>query len=404
MISKTEERIRAWEYLDRELVLRNARYLDKKAILKNLAGIPVGIKDIFNTKDMPTQMGSPLWKYFTPGNDARVVHNIRMQDGIIFGKTVTAEFAVHYLAETKTVNPYNADHICGTSSSGSAVAVASYMVPLALGSQTGGSIIRPASYCGVFGFKPTFGVIPRTGMLKTSDTLDTVGCFARSIDDIKLLFNAIRVRGINYPFVNDKLKEFKIPKKGNKIKIGFILDGVDVFAGYEPYAREAFKSYINKLSNRKDIELIKINPPADFNMIHAIHSFIYDKALSYYFKEEFKAKSKVSKIMREIIDRGNSINSAKYNYALKKQAELRLKMEKRLSGYDVLLSLSTAGEPPVINETEKQDTCLIWTLLGRPTLNIPKFKGPNQLPFGLQVSAQRYEDYKMLAIAKHILI
>ena len=175
-VERCEADIHAWVQFEPELALRQAREIDEKRRAGTfddpLWGAPFGVKDVFNTAELPTCMGSPIWEGFTPGNDARVVAHLRWAGGVMFGKTVTAEFAVHHPGPT--VNPHNPDYSPGTSSSGSAAAVASMMVPLALGTQTAGSTIRPASYCGVYGFKPSFGVVPRTGILKTLDTLDHV--------------------------------------------------------------------------------------------------------------------------------------------------------------------------------------------------------------------------------------
>jgi Asp-tRNA(Asn)/Glu-tRNA(Gln) amidotransferase A subunit family amidase len=351
---------------------------------------------------MPTAMGSPIWEGFTPGNDARVIRSIRGEGGLVFGKTVTAEFAVHYLHYSKTVNPHNPLHIVGTSSSGSAAAIASYMVPLALGTQTAGSIIRPASYCGIFGFKPTFGTIPRTGVLKTTDSLDTIGCLARSIDDIKLLFSAIHVKGKDYPFVDEHLDSYRFAHNA-KIRIGFISDGIWVFDNYEKYTLNALNGFISGISNLKNVEVVKINPHADFNRIHKIHETIYDKDLSYYFKIEFGSRPELmSEIMMGIIDRGCKISSEDYCSALDEQARIRMVINEQLKDFDVVLTLPVTGEAPLISENEKPDTCLIWTFLGYPSLNIPIFKGPKSLPFGLLANAKRYDDYKLLSVMKHL--
>ena len=405
-VKNNEDRVRAWEYFDKEQVLNNAKKLDKRREIKGalgvLNGVPIGIKDIFNTYDMPTAMGSKIWDGFTPGNDARVVHYLRENDGLIFGKTVTAEFAVHFLPANKTVNPHNSNHIPGTSSSGSAAAVASNMVPLALGTQTAGSIIRPASYCGVFGFKPTFGVIPRTGSLKTTDTLDTIGCFSRSIKDIKLLFDVIRVKGSNYPYVNKYLEE---PEKNNnkKLKIGFLLDHNWIFENYKSYAIEGFYEYLDKIKTNNNLNISQIKPISDFSQIHDLHTKIYNKTLSYYFKKEFNSLDKISDTIKELIESGNTITTDEYINALNQQEIIRKNIEKEISLYDVVLTLSTAGEAPLIHESEIPDTCLIWTFLGMPALNIPLFKGPNHLPFGLQVTGSRYTDYKLLDISERVL-
>lgn len=404
-IASREKKIKAWEFLNLKQVLGYARALDNKGSLGALSGIPVGVKDIFNTKDMPTAMGSPIWKNFTPGNDARVVHNIRINDGLIFGKTVTAEFAVHHLPKDKTINPHKENRTPGTSSSGSAAAVAAYMVPFALGTQTAGSIIRPASYCGVYGFKPSFGVIPRTGILKTTDSLDTVGCFARSIADIRLLFEAIRVKGKNYPFVYEKLdsqKELKF-SKNRKVNIGFIIKGLDVFSGFEKYAIQSFKEFLSKLAQQNKVRVSEVKPSTDFTRIHRLHGIIYDKTLAYYFQDEFKQHKLISEIMYEIIKRGNRVSNKQFIEALESQQKIKHRIDNQLSKYDIIVTLSTAGVAPLVNEKEKADTCLIWTFLGYPALSLPIFHGPENLPFGLQVIAKRYDDYKLLSISEEFL-
>jgi len=405
-IKNNESRVKAWDYFDEDYILKIAKKLDTRretnGTLKTLYGVPIGVKDIFNTYDMPTSMGSTIWDGFEPGNDARVVHYIRENDGLIFGKTVTAEFAVHFLPANKTVNPHDSNRNPGTSSSGSAAAVASKMVPLALGTQTAGSIIRPASYCGVFGFKPTFGVVPRTGSLKTTDTLDTIGCFARSVEDIKLLFDVIRVKGNDYPYVNKYLDEY-VEHSNKKIKIGFLLDDIWVFDNYKAYAIETFCELLDKLKINNQLEVSQIKPSSGFNKIHKLHSIIYNKTLSYYFKKEFQDVDKISDIIKELIEIGNNISTDEYINALDEQEIIRQKLEKELSLYDIVLTLSTAGEAPLIDEEEIPDTCLIWTFLGMPALNIPLFKGPNHLPIGLQVISSRYSDYKMLYFAERFL-
>ena len=177
----------AWVSFDADSLRRRASEaktsLTSKKPLRALEGIPVGVKDVFNTTEFPTEMGSEIWQGFTPGNDARVVYYLKNAGGLIAGKTVTAEFAVHALNET--LNPHDITVTPGTSSSGSAVAVSLGMVPVALGTQTGASIIRPASFCGVYGYKPSFGLLPRTGSLKTTDSLDTVGVFVANPNDLK---------------------------------------------------------------------------------------------------------------------------------------------------------------------------------------------------------------------------
>jgi len=199
----------------------NKKYIDEQLKKINYKkkdfffGIPFGIKDIFNTKSLKTEFGSVLYKNFFPGNNSRLVDIILNKQGIITCKTTTAEFAVHHFPEKKTVNPFNKNHITGTSSAGSAVAVACGALPVALATQTAGSIIRPASFCGTIGFKPSFGALDRTGILKTTDTLDTVGLFAADFYGLKKTFKNLIQHSEEYPFS----KKFFIKRKKKKIKI-----------------------------------------------------------------------------------------------------------------------------------------------------------------------------------------
>lgn len=388
-IEAQEDELHAWAHFDKEQALTNALAVNVELLRKKarpreypLAGVPVGIKDIFNTVDMPTQMGSPIWAGFTPGNDARVVHYLRRAGAIIAGKTVTAEFAVHTPGPTR--NPHNVEYMAGTSSTGSAVAVAAKMVPLALGTQTAGSTIRPASYCGVYGFKPTFGLVPRTGMLKTTDTLDTVGMFARSARDLRLLFDVIRVQGRDYPYSNlqeGRAKNVRLirgPKWGEA----------------EGYVKDALLQFPHDCCEHY---------PMSLYTIHELHGIIYDKTLAYYFMEEAKKKTLVSPKMYEIIERGNQVTLDTYKDALVQQAKITAEFDEfmRSSHIDILLDYSTAGEAlKGLDSEDRPDHCLIWTFLGLPVVSVPMFTGPNGLPFGVQVIGRKYDDYKVLAYAE----
>lgn len=407
-IEQKEKDVEAWCFFSPEIIKKNALRIDNE-IFKNeykgkLYGALVGVKDIFNTTDMPTSMGSPIWKDFTPGNDARVLYSIREQNGIIAGKTVTAEFAVHYPDQTK--NPWNKKYSPGTSSSGSAAAVADGMVPLSLGTQTAGSITRPASYCGCYGFKPSYGTVPRTGILKTTDTLDSVGLFARSIDDCRLLFNIIRISGPNYPIIHKYLNDdARQQKKSDKWKVGIITDQFWTYKSASDYSRKEFDKFIQKLGANKDvtIEPVKIND--EWNMAHENHRIIYHKCLSYYFKEEFKSQSQISPIMAKLIEEGNQISPAQYQEAIKRQAIFTNSMDESFSNFDIVLTLSTAGEaPPYGTAIDLPDTSLLWTLTGTPSLSIPLFRSPANLPYGLLAISRKYSDYKLFNFFNYLSI
>ena len=327
---------------------------------KKMIGVPVGVKDIFNTKNLPTQMGSSIWKNFTAGNDARVVHNLKEAGAIISGKTVTAEFAVHKLNET--LNPHDKKLTPGTSSSGSAVSVATGVCPVALGSQTAGSIVRPASFTGVYGFKPSYGLIPRTGMLKTTDTLDTVGFFTIHYKDLRAVFETIRVRGKNYPMSNEPLSDTKRQNKNNSRpwKVAFIKTYAWDFA--EEYAKNSIKEYINKISNIENIDIKEIELPIEFEGIHNLHSIIYKKALSYYFSKEYKSFDKMSDSMISLIEQGLKISPKDYISAINQQSNLISTMDQIMKNYDTLITLSTAGAAPPRDQEEKIDHHLFGIL------------------------------------------
>jgi Asp-tRNA(Asn)/Glu-tRNA(Gln) amidotransferase A subunit family amidase len=404
-IKKYDHLIKAWAYFDEQLWLSMLakKMEDGRSSFGSLFGIPIGVKDIFNTVDMPTCMGSSQWIGFTPGNDARVVHNLKFHDAIIAGKTVTAEFAVH--APNETRNPWNIELSPGTSSSGSAAAVACGMIPASIGTQTAGSIIRPASYCGVYGFKPTFGTLPRTGMLKTTDSLDSIGLFATNIDDCRLLFDAMRVKGPDYPLVNRLLENSDNQKPINqgKWKIAVLFDQVNVCKKYEQYALETFEVFVRDISK---LSCISIEYPAFDSSINEVHSkqeILYHKSLAYYFKNEFKKKDLISQVMFDIISEGNKISLEEFRSAQDFQKNLTNELQILLSNYDFIITLSTAGIAPQFGTAiDKADTCLIWTMAGLPVVNVPAFF-KNGIPFGFQIISRKYTDYKILHFLEELI-
>ena len=363
--------------------------------------IPVGVKDIYNTADFPTQMGSPLWKDFTPGNDARVVYHLKRAGANIVGKTVTAEFAVHAL--DKTLNPYDATRTPGTSSSGSAVAVALGQVPVATGTQTAGSIVRPASFCGVYGAKPSFGTIPRTGMLKTTDSLDQCGFLVIHAEDLRRVFDAVRVHGENYPKSHAALSDPKRQekKKGRKWRVAFAK--THTWEHAPEYAKAAIEKFIKRLGKEKGIDITEAALPRGMEKTHEIHQTIYDKSLAYYFQGEYKQSDFVSPIMNEIIVRGNSIAVSDFRAAIEQQNQMIRDMDRFFSKYDILISLSTAGEAPPREITESPDPALMWTLTHLPVVSVPQFRSPAGLPFGMQIVARKYNDYLLFNFLDELL-
>jgi Asp-tRNA(Asn)/Glu-tRNA(Gln) amidotransferase A subunit family amidase len=401
---KYDSLYKCWVNFNKDALIETAlnvkTLINKGQELRSLECMPIALKDIINTIDFPTQMGSPIWKNFTPGNDARVVYNLKNNGGVIAGKTVTAEFAVHALNET--LNPHNIDLTPGTSSSGSAVAVALGMVPFSVGTQTAGSIIRPASFCGVYGIKPSFGLIPRTGILKTTDSLDSVGFFVSNIKNIRPVFDALRVHGPNYPFSHQAIKNLERQKKINNKpwKIAFIKTHTWSFA--DDYAKDSLASFLKDMSSAGNFEINYVNLPAGLEESHNVHATIYNKTLSYYFKEDFNNKELVSEVMASLIESGFSINVESYYNALGMQEDLIKKMDDFFLEYDILISLSTAGQAPLRHVSESPDPSLIWTLCHLPAINIPMFTSPNGIPFGIQVVARKYNDLLLFDFLDHL--
>jgi len=361
-------------------------------------GIPFGIKDVFNTKYLKTRFGSDLFENYFPGNNARVVDIIEGQQGVTFCKTTTAEFAVHYFPEKKTLNPFDINHITGTSSSGSAVAVASGALPCALATQTAGSIIRPASFCGVLGFKPSFGALDRTGVLKTTDTLDTIGLFASDIYGIEQVFKNLIQSSNQYPYS----KNFFLKKPKKKIKIGIISDNFIFYKKYDDIVKKNFDNFCNQYLKNFDV---KNNFKVDFiNDVHENHENIYCKSLAYYFSSLRKRKIKMSKIMNRMIDQGAKITKNKYLHSLSAQLQQTKKFELMMKNYDFLITPSTASIAPKIGKKEKKDTCLIWTYFGAPSISLPIFYDQKTgLPFGLQVITSRYNDFALLDFSNKLI-
>lgn len=409
VIDELEPSLSAWAWYDRgrfeelaaqadaELARRRAAGL--AGLHGRAAGVPVGIKDIYNTDDMPTSHGSGLFAGYRPGNDARVVTNLRRESAIMAGKTVTAEFAVH--TPNGTRNPHDTRRSSGTSSSGSAVAVATAMVPVALASQTAGSIIRPASYCGVLGFKPSYGTIPRTAMLKTTDTLDSVGFMARSVPDLELVFDLLRVRGPNYPVVDAAMNDPARRKPLDRAWRVGVLEGPK--SGLvRPTARDSFAAAVARLE-ASGCEVRAFPLPQSFAVAHDIHETIYRRSLCYYFRMEWESgKHDFSPGLGAMIEGGTKINFTQYEDALRAQASLAREFDALAASFDVVLCPSTADEAPIgLDAPDIADHCLLFTMCHAPALSLPLLRGTTGLPVGLQVAARRFDDHNVLQFAAH---
>jgi Asp-tRNA(Asn)/Glu-tRNA(Gln) amidotransferase A subunit family amidase len=410
VIDLFEPEVRAWAWYSRERFLGKAAKIDEalktfdrdgrngQALPGLMTGVPVGVKDIFNTHDMPTGHGSDIFAEYTPGNDARVVFNMRWQGGIVAGKTVTAEFAVHHAGATH--NPYDGTRSCGTSSSGSAAAVAVGMVPVALSSQTAGSTIRPSSYCGIYGYKPSYGLLPRTAMLKTTDTLDTVGFMARSVQDLELLFDVMRVRGPNYPYVEQAMKDPRRRWQGDRPWRVGILQGPKSSLE-SAAARDGIRRLAAALS-RAGCQVEDFRLPPEFDRAHEVHETIYRRSLAYYFRLEWaSSRDKFSPRMAEMMEAGRAISVDQYQVALAEQARLAARFDEEMKRYDVALCPASADEAPVgLNTPDPADHSLIFTMCYAPSMAVPVMSGTTGLPLGAQIAARRFNDYMLFDFAK----
>lgn len=407
LLHEVESKIASWENATHAWVhvnLAAARGMvetDATGIRSKLVGIPFGIKDIFNTKTLPTEMGSPFWKGFTPGNDARVVASLISAGALPVGKTVTAEFAVHALNDT--LNPHDALRTPGTSSSGSAAAVSRGMVPFALGTQTAGSIVRPASFCGVWGMKPSFGLIPRTGVLKTTDTLDTIGFLCAHGRSLRPVLNTVRVRGPNYPFVFRNVDlPGEMPKgRSKKWKVGYVKS--HIWPKAQDYAKQNLASLAAQIDRHRLFHVEEISWPEQLSESHQTHNTIYVKSLAYYFQQEVDAGTKISTTMSAMIEDGKRVTGVEFLAALEKQVTYCKIVDSLFQPYDFVLSLGTSSSAPLRHETEIPDPSLIWTLCHLPVVAAPTSRCPAGMPYGVQIVSRKWNDYRLLQAIEEMI-
>ncbi len=386
-IFSRESQIKAWEYLDPEKALKEARILDRSPRKGLLHGVPVGIKDIIDTCDMPTSYGSKIYAGYRSKWDAACVAMLREAGAVILGKTVTTELAL--FTPGKTVNPHNPAHTPGGSSSGSAAAVADMMVPIALGTQTAGSTIRPASYCGVLGYKPTYGQFPVAGIKIFSQTLDTLGIFSRSIEDLALL----RAVFVGSPA---SLKELE-----NAPSIGFCR------TPQWPYATSATSEALENTCKQMEKAGAKVSEfelPGIFTDLAAAQEIIQlFEGRRCYSYELTQHRDQLSKKFLEIFLPEKEKTYNEYIKALDLAAKCRAQLDALFKSYDILLVPSTPGEAPYgLESTGNPIFSRMWTLLHTPCITLPGYSGPNGLPVGVQVIGATGKDDKLLSAAAWI--
>lgn len=402
-VDEIDAQVQAWAFLDPEYARQQARSLDQLRLegksIGPLHGVPVAIKDIFDTADMPTENGSVLHAGRTPSRDATAVALLRAAGAVIMGKTVTTEFA--YFFPGKTRNPHNPEHTPGGSSSGSAAAVAANMVPLGIGSQTNGSTIRPAAYCGVIGFKPSHGLISRHRVSPLSRTLDHVGLFARSIDDIALLTEQLVAFDENdldtrprarIPFVDVAAEEPPLEPTFAFIK-------TPMWERTDDETREGFAEIVEHLGAQ--VEEVELFPSA----LDAWqwHQTIMAAEMAFNLKREWKnGRERLSEQLRTQIERGKQVLATDYQRALRQIDPLHESLlELFEQRYDAILTpAAPSAAPKGLASTGDPAFCTLWTLCGMPCISLPLLQSSNGLPIGVQLIGPRGGDAKLLRTAR----
>jgi len=392
-IERRDALVGAWCYVDAERALAAARDADARRAsgraAGRLQGVPVGIKDIFDTADMPTECGSALFRGREPENDAAAVTSLREAGAIVLGKTVTAELALS--APGHTANPLDLRRTPGGSSSGSAAAVADFMVPIAIGSQTTGSVIRPASFCGIYGFKPSFGAVPTAGMHLLAEPLDHVGVFARHLEDIALLAEVLMPGQHRDGAVNT------VPP-GKRPRIGVVR--APVWREADADARACFDAWCETHALDEVVELGET-----FEDAVACQRIILDASLAanlgaHYGKHPLRMKA----ITRARVRDGFTIGASTFIRAMARADRQRAHIEEVLRSYDALVTLAAPGEAPLgQGSTGNAVFSAIWTLLGVPAISLPLLSSANGLPIGVQLIGARNADAELLAIAGEVV-
>lgn len=407
-VDEVEPQVQAWAFLDREDLLDQCSDADlghqRGAAEGPLSGVPVGIKDIIDVRGMPTGDGTVLHEGRIPRRDAALVGRLRRAGGIPMGKTVTTELATY--APGKTRNPHRSasgDHTPGGSSSGSAAAVAAGMVPLAIGTQTNGSVIRPASFCGVYGFKPTFGLIARTGVLTQSPPLDQVGVFARDLDDIALLAQALCGHDEADPATRAQpappLRTLVRAEPPMRPVLAFVR--TPFWERMDGDAQEAFAELgevLGEVSHPHDL-------PAFGAEAIGWHRTIMEADLAASFALEYeRGRDRLSPSLRAQIDRGRQVSAVDYRQALERIPTLVAYFDELFAGFDAIVTPATLGTAPAgLESTGDPLMCSLWTLAGLPALSLPLLHGANGLPLGVQLVGRRGDDARLLRTARWLV-
>jgi Asp-tRNA(Asn)/Glu-tRNA(Gln) amidotransferase A subunit family amidase len=401
-VDAVEPEVLAWTQLDRAALLEQAQRADDRhrrgLAAGPLSGIAVGVKDIIDTRFVLTERGTSLYRGRMPSEDAALVRNLRRAGGLMMGKTVTTELATY--APGKTRNPHHGGHTPGGSSSGSAAAVAAGMVPLAVGTQTNGSMIRPASFCGVVGFKPSFGLIPRSGVLVQSPHLDQIGVFGRRVEDVALLAEALcgddpadpRAAPMpTPPLLSVAATEPPLPPRLAFVRTAF-------WSRLDEDARAAFETCAGALGRHSEA----IDLPLDIEQAVQTHRLIMEADLAASYADEYaRGKEQLSASLRSQIERGQQTRAVDYRRAVESIAGMQAALDEVFDRFDAILTPATLGTAPAgLESTGDPLMCTLWTLTGLPAVSLPLLHGANGLPLGVQLVGRREDDARLLRTAR----
>jgi amidase len=389
-IEARDPTVKAWAALDPEGALRQAKERDSAPVLGALHGVPIAVKDVLDTHDLTTEMGSPIYAGHQPPADASCVALVRAAGAVVLGKTVTAEFA--HMAPGPTTNPHNPRHTPGGSSSGSGAAVADCMVPVAFGTQTGGSVQRPASFCGIVGYKPTFGTVNRAGLKFAAESLDTIGLMARSLDDIALM-RAVLVGAS--PDAAEAAPMTAAPRVG--------LCRTYLWEKASSETRAAVEGAAARL-REAGAPVEEFELPEDFAGLtearETVNNVERARAMAFEWQHH---RERISPQLTRCITAGLQTPHEKYVEALRFAEHCRIQLDMLLAGIDVLVAPTTSGEAPAgLEWTGDPAFQGLWTILHVPTVSLPTHKGPNGLPVGVQLVAPRYRDEALLRAASWV--
>jgi Asp-tRNA(Asn)/Glu-tRNA(Gln) amidotransferase A subunit family amidase len=401
-VRQVEGQVQAWTCLDPEFRLRQADAADADhragAALGPLHGVPVGVKDIIDTSQLPTENGTVLHAGRQPAVDAAVVARLRGAGGLLMGKTVTTELATY--APGKTRNPHDPAHTPGGSSSGSAAAVAAGMAPLAIGTQTNGSVIRPASFCGVTGYKPSAGWIPRTGALVQSPSLDQLGVFGRSVEDVALLAQCLAGHDPQDPATRPRAAPPLLALASSEPPSPpvFAFVRTPMWERVDADAQAAFLALARSLGPQiVEFEL----PPACSGFLE-LHRLVMEADIAGSFEAEYeRGRDRLSASLRGQIERGRQVTAVDYRRALERRGSICAALDPLFDRFDAILTPATLGTAPQgLDATGDPVMCTLWTFTGQPAISLPLLHGANGLPIGVQLVGRRDGDARLLRTAR----